>query len=495
MVITALSLLGLLSCVSSSSATTFQIVKDTDTTVIDYEPPDSWKHLPGDCDGCSFPPSDVLLSNNGTWTNGTNIFPTKDADDKSSSKVDISLLSQKDGGKKGGSDNDSGQSNSGPDSDDPNFVPTPVTLTFRFNASSFVLHALIPSFILPNDAPSNTNISFMLDGISTGPAFTFTPSAQGQQFQNTEVLRLSGLSNAQHVVVGSLAPGSIFIVSYVNLTLEDAGSVTSSSSPESISNDRLATSASSSPTSNAPKTTTKKDVVSFAAAIGSVVGVLSALALGTCLSLCCRRRKARKRAALLRAEEEAAEIREFGGRVQGPRPFRPRYFPGTLPPFDPDEPEVIPPAYESGEGESIMISPLPPPPHPLIQRRDSLQVREVSNAAPVSIAPVASSPPLSLRRSSVISLVSPNYPAAVSEGSSSQLESPGVDGSISRPTESSEGPDIALPSRRNIPLESREMREDEISDSESGTLLPSDARERSPTRQAVVDIEESGEEH
>ena len=243
MVITALSILGLLSCVRGSSASTFQLVKDTDTSVIDYEPPEAWKHLPGDCDGCAFPPSNSLLSGNGTWSNGTNILPTKDADVRSSSRA-ASLLSEKDGGPKGGGDDGENGSDDeldgGPDADDPNFVPTPVTVTFRFNATSFVLHALIPAFILPDDAPSITNISFVLDGISTGPAFTFTPTVQGQQFQDIEVLRLSGLSNTQHVVVGSLAPDSIFIVSYANLTLEDdavSSSTSDSSIAESNSND------------------------------------------------------------------------------------------------------------------------------------------------------------------------------------------------------------------------------------------------------------------
>lgn len=229
--------------------------------------------------------------------------------------------------------------------------------------------------------------------------------------------------------------------------------------------------------------------MSFAAAIGSVVGILTLLAFGTFISLFCRRRKAKRRLALLHAEQEEAEIREYGGRLQGPQPFRPRYFPGTLPPFDPEEEEGnIPPPYESSEGEPLVIAPLPPPPPPPPPPpifAETLQVREVSNSTPVSIAPV-SSPPLSLRRSSVISLVAPNYATAVpssdpdsTESTTSDLPPREEDGSN---VNARQGPTSSRPVRPPL----NDIREDETSDGEMGGLLSSNPRERSPSAEDVV---------
>jgi hypothetical protein len=251
MVINALPVLVVLAYTSRGSGR-FQIIQSTNLSTIDYEPPDAWDFSTSECHNCPAPPPNVLLNGNGSWSNGTNIPKINDKDDFA--KPRNKQLVHKDDNDRDDNKKEEGKKDGdeSPDSDDPNFVPTPVSVSFRFIASSFALHALIPTFILPSNAPSNTNISFMLDGIRTGPAFTFTPTHQGNDFKDQTVLQLSGLKNEPHIVVGNLAPGSTFILSYVNIsTPEDLVITSDSPSSESTMNVQFVTSDTSSSTSAA----------------------------------------------------------------------------------------------------------------------------------------------------------------------------------------------------------------------------------------------------
>jgi len=481
MVITSLSVLVVLACAGRGSAS-FQIIRDSNRTTIDYEPSDAWKSSLAGCHDCPVPPSNVLLNGNSTWTNGTNAPTKQDEDDVASpggtndQRLDLqSDDDQKDDDDNKGKGKEERGDDDNPDSDDPNFVP--VKVTFRFTASSFALHALVPTSILPLNAPSNTNISFMLDGTSTGPAFTFFPTERGNGFEDQAILQLDGLKNGPHVIVGTLAPGSTFIVSYLNISAADNGIITpiqssETLSSESVTNGRLVTTSTSAPmaSSSSSLLPSKKNVTSFAALIGSVVGVLSVISFSIFLSLCYRRRASRKRLSRIQEEEEAAEIREFGARVHGPHPFRPRYFPGTLPPFDADEAENHPPPYGSNEGNTIMISPLPPPPPPPPPppiHNETSQAREVSTPSLISITPITS-PPISLRRSSLIGLGTQSYLEYVGaqENSVTSAEAEQSAGEILERRASTS-------SRRHRPQPSTEPREDETSDTESGGLLSS----------------------
>lgn len=106
---------------------------------------------------------------------------------------------------------------------------------------------------------------------------------------------------------------------------------------------RSMTSSSSSPS------TSKHNVATFAGAVGGSVGLLSILALSLALSIYRRRSRARRRDRAYReAQRDAASISESyhtdasedAPPMQGPAPFVPRYFPGTLvvaapPPYSP----------------------------------------------------------------------------------------------------------------------------------------------------------------
>jgi len=133
-----------------------------------------------------------------------------------------------------------------------------------------------------------------------------------------------------------------------------------------------------------------------------------------------------------------------------------------------------------------------------------MQVREVGNGSLISITPVAS-PPVSMRRSSVISAVLPDYPGLSTDGEGLAEGSLGSDAaadtseggaeatqegtagtaSTSEPTPSSRRSSLSTPVRRHRPQQSTEPREDETSDSESGGLLSSDPLRRPSTPRPV----------
>lgn len=68
----------------------------------------------------------------------------------------------------------------------------------------------------------------------------------------------------------------------------------------------------------------KKDVETFAIAIGSTTGVLAILSFIVATSIYIRRRRSAKREKIREAQEESLRPE-----MRGPQPFVPRYFPGT----------------------------------------------------------------------------------------------------------------------------------------------------------------------
>ncbi|EJD05045.1 uncharacterized protein FOMMEDRAFT_154212 [Fomitiporia mediterranea MF3/22] len=109
-----------------------------------------------------------------------------------------------------------------------------------------------------------------------------------------------------------------------------------------------------SPTATISSTANKHNVATFAGAVGGSFGLLSCLAIGLCISIRCRRR----RAALRERRHRSTFAQVFTAQDHGeyspeeepvmsqaqPAPFVPRYFPGSLP--------VSPPPYNADENRT-----------------------------------------------------------------------------------------------------------------------------------------------
>ena len=111
------------------------------------------------------------------------------------------------------------------------------------------------------------------------------------------------------------------------------------------------------------------NVATFAGAVGGSVGLLSVLALSLAFSIYRRRLKARRRDRAYRHSRDGeapsvssfhTEASEDGPPMQGPAPFVPRYFPGTI--INTAPPPYSPPAPPSNDVTSHLLSPDAPVP-------------------------------------------------------------------------------------------------------------------------------------
>jgi len=97
------------------------------------------------------------------------------------------------------------------------------------------------------------------------------------------------------------------------------------------------------------------NIATFAGAVGGSVGLLSLLAISLAFSIYRRKARSKRRDRNARASRQSGEAASFtesfhteasedGPPMQGPAPFVPRYFPGTVP--------AAPPAYTPSSGSS-----------------------------------------------------------------------------------------------------------------------------------------------
>ncbi|KAJ7581478.1 hypothetical protein C8J56DRAFT_265751 [Mycena floridula] len=218
------------------------------------------------------------------------------------------------------------------DADDPGFVDTPVTAQFKFNGTAIYLFAIQPMAPSTNPmAPTNMNLSFTVDNqvyesflhdTSTNTSNTATGMVDG-----VNVFALEGLSQAPHVLLVNVGMNSVFLFDYMIYTQTVARNSTMAEDPGTSTNSAVENK--------------KHNVATFAGAVAGSVGVLGFLALSIFLSIWWRRIRAARREreaenssrneSLLQNAENGPEN---GNRPQmsGPRPFIPRYFPGTIPP-------------------------------------------------------------------------------------------------------------------------------------------------------------------
>ncbi|KIP05697.1 hypothetical protein PHLGIDRAFT_128722 [Phlebiopsis gigantea 11061_1 CR5-6] len=263
------------------------------------------------------------------------------------------------------------------DSDDPGFVDKSVTVQFNFTGSAIYLFAIVPEYAAPaNTTPTYMNLTFTFDSQPAGtfrnlgkpstPISTFTPSVV--------VFQRTGLPTSPHSLTVSVGPDSVFLLDYIVYTaesdFEQVVNNTSSALPTPANSTIPAGAAQSSPSPSVSGTTTthvdsshsSHNVATFAGAIGGSVGLLTVLAVSLAFSIYRRRLRARRRDRAYREARGASSISSFhtdasedGPPMQGPEPFVPRYFPGTVITAAP--PPYSRPASPSNDQTSALLGP------------------------------------------------------------------------------------------------------------------------------------------
>ncbi|KAI0075152.1 hypothetical protein K474DRAFT_1709220 [Panus rudis PR-1116 ss-1] len=251
------------------------------------------------------------------------------------------------------------------DSDDEGFVDTPVYAQFNFTGSAVYVFALIPLFpAATNNTPTFVNLTYTLD---SQPAGSFTHSGTQSPVSSSPspsafehsvpVFVKTGLPEGFHALTINVGPDSVFLLDYITYSQDDDFQNNNNDTDNAVSTTWSAPvpsgtltgpSGQSGAGSNGSSSTDSKqhNIATFAGAVGGSVGLLAVLAMSLALSLYRRRRAAARRDRRLRAtRSEVASISESfhtdasedGPPMQGPAPFVPRYFPGTVP--------VAPPPY------------------------------------------------------------------------------------------------------------------------------------------------------
>ncbi|KAG7088156.1 hypothetical protein E1B28_012178 [Marasmius oreades] len=204
-----------------------------------------------------------------------------------------------------------------------------VAAQFKFTGTAVYLYSILPqSGVVPSDSQSQTtvNLTFSLDNQPSGSFFyvsTNTTSSSSAE-SDSLVLALRNLSEQPHVLVATVAPGSIFLLDYMvyTTTLDDFAA-----QPTSSGN--------------------SKKVATYAGAIGGSVGVLALISLVTFISILYRRRRSARRSSSPlvggRVRAQRFDDMDHGLAVadsphsgnEGPQApemsFLPRYFPISIP--------------------------------------------------------------------------------------------------------------------------------------------------------------------
>ncbi|RPD60915.1 hypothetical protein L227DRAFT_86978 [Lentinus tigrinus ALCF2SS1-6] len=371
-------------------------VDDTSSSLV-YSPASSWHASTVPCSTCLAPNTSIAFK--GTWHDGTHIIPTVDSDDV----PEGSAVRSKGHGK--GKDNDDDDSGSGSDdedgdesssitatptsnpffvpnfdSDDPEFKDQLVSAQFNFTGSAVYVYALIPlGAAKANSTPTFMNLTFTVDSHPAG-TYQHTGTASAAGFLPSQVFGQTGLTEAPHSLTMQVGPDSVLLLDYIVYTqgsLADAGDGSNSTSVSSSSSAPESQKTSSGTGSSAPSVgpgTTKlstsqsktRNIATFAGAVGGSVGLLAVLALSLAISIYRRRLRAERRDRRYRRSQNRSDP-EFDSEsfhtdgsedsppMQGPAPFVPRYFPGTVVP-------APPPPYSPPDATIALLSSTSPVP-------------------------------------------------------------------------------------------------------------------------------------
>ncbi|KIJ64343.1 hypothetical protein HYDPIDRAFT_112340 [Hydnomerulius pinastri MD-312] len=223
-------------------------------------------------------------------------------------------------------------------------VPS-VTANFSFVGSAIYLYSIIP-------LGQHVDVSTKLDGTLTA-IFTHDGNVTVfDQLFGIHIFSISGLPDNEHTLSITVNPGSTIMLDYAVYTHDDetAGDRTTHSRyivPRSLF------------TRDTSQGNNRKDALTFGLAIGFSVGVLALLGAGVAISLFRRRKIAERRDRLEREQHTAIYANTNGPEIvmQGPAPFIPRYFPGTIaphpdpPPYDPRDVPLPPSLSSHSRGE------------------------------------------------------------------------------------------------------------------------------------------------
>ncbi|KAI0084360.1 hypothetical protein BDY19DRAFT_997838 [Irpex rosettiformis] len=315
------------------------------------------------------------------------------------------------------------------DSDDAGFVDTPVSMAFDFIGASRLpgapplysrfyrrsskrcqspeelgsavyVYALLPLFAAPsNTTPTFVNLTYTLDSQPIGQFLhSGSPSVKPDPslyLSSALVFQKSGLTEGSHTLNVTVGPDSVLLLDYIVYSRDSQFGIGSGSSNQPTSSNAAGGDSGSQPTTSlgtasmtgalnmATSTTSPSskshNVATFAGAVGGSVGLLSVLALSLAFSIYRRRVKARRRDLAYRQSRggEAPSVNSFhteasedGPPMQGPAPFVPRYFPGTV--INTAPPAYSPPAPPSNDVTSALLGPgAPEPSIPWSSRRSA----------------------------------------------------------------------------------------------------------------------------
>ncbi|KAL0952876.1 hypothetical protein HGRIS_007095 [Hohenbuehelia grisea] len=360
---------------------------DTDPSIL-YMPSSSWHSSSVPCSFCLSP--DPNLAYQKTYHDGTHIVPTVDGDDNlPTSSATVASSSQaprssappaapkqpdtdddddndddKGGGKgKGGSrlrlrfrkrDDVNPFFTDKLDADDVGFVDAPVSVQFQFTGSAVYLYGLLPqATAMPNQTPTTMNLTFTLDDQPMTPYTHSGALSESTYVPNVNVFAASGLADSPHNLRVDIGPDSVFLFDYMIYTqsAEEAASHSTTAPGVQLT--------SSSPSSTEDASEKRHNIATFAGAVGGSVGVLGVLALGIAISLIRRRRAAARRDRRDREASLHTNASEDSPPMQGPAPFVPRYFPGTVPAAPPPYVPRSPSPASSSSSHSLSMSMVP----------------------------------------------------------------------------------------------------------------------------------------
>ncbi|KAH9003684.1 hypothetical protein EDB86DRAFT_2798741, partial [Lactarius hatsudake] len=372
-------------------------VDDTDASIV-YQPDTAWffNKNSSQCTFCLTPPSPAIAHNN-TWHHGLHVIPTRDADDGGNDLDAPAMRLRRSEGSlvigRRSNDNSAYDPTNGAttspfatdklDGDDPSFVDFPVSVQFNFTGSALYLFCVLPLGIPPNtnSTPTFMNLTFTLDGEPAGSFFHNGSTNTGGFQSNVPVFSRGSLSNSAHNLLVNLGPNSVFLLDYYVSTRSDIG-------PPSTP----ATGILSESTAISKK---EHEVQTFAGVVGGIVGVLAVISACVAISICRRRRRSARQQ--LRDRELQSDAQSFHTdasddppSMQGPTPFIPRYFPGTVPLAPP--PYIGHPSIDDPAPSSYHIPPHRAPPAAALDAAHDAEPLDIP--PPFSVAVSSPEPPI-----------------------------------------------------------------------------------------------------
>ncbi|KAF8063972.1 hypothetical protein FPV67DRAFT_1503014 [Lyophyllum atratum] len=320
-------------------------VDDTDPSII-YQPPELWHASSTVCSVCLNP--DVRNAYLGTYHDGTYVLPAPGTDDTTAAPTTAGEAEEaaeteddkKGKGKGGPNRRERRHARSLPHRrTDPNDPGSEVTVEFRFTGTSVYLFSIQPLGLpLVDTTPTAMNLTFNLDD-NTHDTFLHQGSDAATGYApNINVFTKTGLTETPHVLRVNVGPGSVFLFDYLIYSRSNTSDPTTP-----LAQDLPVPSESVSPS------TKRRNIGTFAGAIGGSVGVLAIIALGLAFSIIRRRRNYARRERLSQSESLHTNASDDSPPTHGPAPFVPRFFPGTHVPADP------PPYVESLTGSSDSV--------------------------------------------------------------------------------------------------------------------------------------------